>query len=162
NVVENNGNKVGIGVSGSVVVHNRVGSNGGGGILCGSCTIQENVITLNGNFGISDGAGTLAVPPTIGARNVVIGNVIERNAGRGIESRRRALIANNSVSGNATDGILCGAACTLNENAVDRNNTSATPGSGGVTVADGSSLHANTISYNEGFGLRLPGTANAS
>ena len=41
----------------NVIVHNRIGSNAGGGILeFGASTIQQNVINGNILFGISDGA----------------------------------------------------------------------------------------------------------
>jgi hypothetical protein len=47
-------------------------------------------------------------------------------------------------------------------NTVDRNNAGAVAGAGGVTVDAGSNVHENVISYNQGFGLTLPGVANAS
>jgi len=168
NIIEFNSGS-GITGLGNVIVHNRIGSNFGGGILAfGGNKIQENVIHMNSGFGIADVVPPPPPPPVPSPpgpppRNNIIGNVIDNTfGGPGISLFMPALITDNSVTANFSDGILCGASCVVNGNVVDRNNISVTPGSGGVTVAAGSMVHANAISFNEGFGLLLPPTLDAS
>jgi hypothetical protein len=47
-------------------------------------------------------------------------------------------------------------------NVVESNNIALAAASGGVTVADGSNVTENSISFNAGFGLTLPVTAGYS
>ena len=174
--VENNiiASNAGPGISGgaNVIVHNRIGTNGGGGILeFGASTIQQNVINANTGFGISDGAppGPAPVPPPPApARTNIIANTISDTlagppvGGRGISFLLPAVVTENTVSGNTANGIWCGAGCVVNGNTANQNNTGAVPGEGGVTVAAGSTVSGNSISYNTGFGLVLPAPATAS
>jgi hypothetical protein len=70
-----------------------------------------------------------------------------------------ALITDNTITNSFASGIVCGASCVVNGNVVDRNNLGFVPGAGGVTVAAGSTVHSNSISYNQGFGLTIPVTS---
>jgi hypothetical protein len=163
NIIEGHGG-TGIVGGGHVIVNNRVSGNPGGGILtAGGSKIQENVITMNGAFGISDGAAgppPVPSPPGGPARTNIIGNVLDNNfGGPGISIMIPALITDNTITNSFASGIVCGASCVVNGNVVDRNNLSGMPGAGGVTVAAGSTVHANSISYNTGFGLMLPATS---
>ena len=166
NMIEGNGG-VGIVGDGSVIVHNRIATNFGGGIMTPSGNkIQENVIQFNSSFGIVDApppAPPPPVPPTFGIpRNNIIGNTIDSNfGGPGISLSNPALIRDNTVSSNGTDGIRCGAACVVNGNVVESNNPMGGPPFGGVTVAEGSNVHGNTIDYNGGYGLTMPGATTS-
>jgi hypothetical protein len=165
--VENNiviGN-TGPGIIGAmnVLIHNNIVANGGGGILTlGMSTIQDNVIQDNGVFGISDGVFGPPPPPPpapFPGRVDIRGNTISNNGmpggGPGVSLVIPALITDNTVSGNLGSGIVCGAACVVNGNVIDSNNTLFLPASGGVIVGDGSNVTDNSISFNAGFGLSL-------
>lgn len=165
--VENNvvGPGLGIGITGgeNVIVHNRIAGNIGGGIFeTGGSTIQENVLHANPPFGITDG---LPGPPPVPAppgppRTNIMGNTIDSAfAGPGVSIMMPALISDNTITANFADGIVCGAACNVRGNVVEQNNLGGVPISGGVTVAAGSTVHANSISFNMGFGLTLPPTS---
>jgi parallel beta-helix repeat protein len=161
NTITNNSWR-GVTAEDSVIVHNTIWANGGEGISGGAgCTIQENVISDNGQGGIID-LGFSPVPPPAFPPNLRVnirGNTITGNGGVGIQFQHPALISDNTVSSNASTGILCGAACTLQGNVIETNNTSGALGGGGASVADGSNVVGNTISFNTGFGLTLPATA---
>ena len=163
-VIENNG-RYGLlldATANAVVVSNLIRSNDDGGIvvLGGDMVIQENVISSNGSFGISDFLGGPAPVPPMGFERVTIrGNTIRANLGPGVTLKMPALISDNIVSINTGSGVVCGAACTLRGNVIDSNNTSALAGSGGATVAAGSTVNDNSISFNTGFGLTLPVTS---
>lgn len=162
NIIASNGGLGIIGGAGDLIVHNRIAGNGGGIFDGGGAKIQENVISGNVSFGISDTAvPPPVVPPLPGPpRTNIIGNVIDGTlGGPGISTQLPALITDNSVSNSFAGGIVCGASCTVRGNMVDRNNLGAVPGAGGVSVAAGSNVHANSISFNMGFGLILPPTA---
>jgi len=171
--IENNviAGNTGVGIAGgaNVIVHNRISSNTGGGIMeAGASTIQQNELDSNTGFGISDGlGGAPPVPPPVGPRTTIFGNTITLTAaggaigGKGISFTVPVLISQNAITGNAADGIVCGAGCEVNNNSVTTNNTGGA-GVGGVSVADGSTVHGNSISYNTGVGLLLPAAANAS
>ena len=171
NVITSN---AGVGITGgfNVIVHNRIGGNTAGGITGFANTIQQNVITGNTSHGISDGAppgppAPVPPPPAPGRTNI-IGNTISDTVpgppvgGRGISFLVPVLISDNTISGNATNGIFCGAGCVVKGNSVNTNNLTGAPGAGGVTVAAGSTVSQNSISYNTGFGLTLPAPATAS
>ena len=158
NVIDGN---IGVGISGSgnVIINNRVSGHPTGGILdAAGSTIQANVVIGNGGFGISDDMpGPPPVPSPVGSpRTDARANVVDNTfIGPGISFIAPALITDNTVTNSALDGILCGSACSVRGNVVDRNNLTVTAGSGGVTVAPFSNVHANTISNNEGFGLTI-------
>jgi hypothetical protein len=128
--------------------------------------IQQNVLEDNGTFGISDGIpGPPPIPPPPGPprRIEIVGNTIQGTFfGPGISVMIPAVITDNVVSASATDGIVCGAVCTVRGNVIEANNFTAAIASGGVTVFDGSNVTDNSISYNTGFGLTLPLTAGYS
>jgi hypothetical protein len=165
NVIANNA-AVGIVGIANVIVHNRIGSNLGGGVFDGGAsTVQENIINGNTSFGVSDGAAPAAAPvppPFAPGRTNIIGNTISDTlagppvGGRGVSFLLPILLADNTISGNAALGAFCGAGCVVNGNTVNSNGFGV-PGTGGVTVAAGSTVHGNSISYNTGFGLTLPG-----
>jgi Right handed beta helix region/Periplasmic copper-binding protein (NosD) len=169
--IENNviAGNAGTGITGAanVIVHNRIGSNGGGGILeFGASTIQQNVINANSSFGISDGLPPGAIvpipPPVAPARTDIIANTISDTGpgvpvgGRGISFVIPTLVRDNTVSGNVSNGVYVGAASVVSGNTVNTNG-GGVPGTGGVTVAAGSTVSGNSISFNTGFGLTLPG-----
>ena len=167
----------------NVIVHNKIAGNGlgagGGGILSfmGS-TIQENVLLRNFGFGVSDSPGAppgpVPMPPTPGAGwppaptpsapNNIMKNVINSDgsgSGIGVYMNSSALISDNTVSGWAFDGIVCGVSCTIRGNQVNSNNASLAS-NGGVTAGPGSTVHANSISFNFGVGLVLDPTTGWS
>jgi hypothetical protein len=144
----------------SVIVHNTIANNGGEGISGGAgCTIQENVIVNNGGGGIIDLGLPPVPPPPFPNRVSIRGNTISGNGTMGISFLHPVLISDNIVSSNDRTGIACGAACTLQGNVIETNNLSGLVGHGGASVADGSNVVGNTISFNTGFGLTLPATA---
>jgi hypothetical protein len=172
--VENNiiqGNGLGLFGLSNVIVHNQVTGNGAGGgiITLDGSTIQENVILMNGGFGISDTVfGPPPPPPPVPfpTRVNIRGNTINGNGmplgGPGISFVTPALITENTVSSNTGSGIICGSACTVNGNLIDSNNTMALVASGGAIVGAGSNVTGNSISFNTGFGLMLPLAAGYS
>jgi hypothetical protein len=169
NIIRNNG---GIGLFGpnNVIVHNNIVGNGGGGIATfDGSTIQENVISMNAGFGVSDTLiGPLPPPPPvpIPVRINLRGNIIDGNGGPaggpGVSFVTPSLISDNTVSSNTGSGIVCGAACVVNGNVIDSNNTLFLAASGGAIVGAGSNVTDNSISFNSGFGLNLPATAGYS
>jgi parallel beta-helix repeat protein len=173
NVISDNGDSGIMGAT-NLIVHNVINMNGfglgGGGVLSfmGS-TIQENEITGNLGFGVSDtpGAppGPVPAPPGIPfppapppgiARQMVMKNVIDGSPG-GIGvffSPTGGVVTDNTVTNNAFDGIVCATGCTVRGNTVDTNNFAAA-GNGGMTIGPGSAVNDNSVSFNTGIGAVL-------
>src|SRR5206468_10969069 len=130
--------------------------------------IQENVINRNRSWGITDGtvAGGPPAPQPSGLTNIT-GNTISDtllgpSSGRGISFTIGVLISDNTISFNGGSGIFCGTGCVVTGNAVNGNNTGGIGGEGGAQVGVGSTVSKNSIVFNTGFGLTLPGIASAS
>jgi hypothetical protein len=168
--IENNvvqANNVGILGTDNLILQNQIVQNSAGGITAGAAgagigTVQQNQILENGAFGITDGVPGALVPPPPGppGRNHIVGNMIQRTlGGPGISLGLPGVIEHNTISASARDGIRCGAACAVTGNSVESNNFTLAVGSGGVTVAPGSNVSDNAISYNFGYGLTLPVTS---
>lgn len=169
--IENNiiaANETGITGFGNVIVNNEIiGNVAFGGILdAGGSTIQNNIIIANAGAGITDGdpcAGAPPAPPPIGTpRSDIMGNVIDNNfLGDGISYCAPVLVTDNTVTNNFGWGIDTGEASTVRGNVVDTNNLGCGPPCGGVRVAGGSNVHANSISWTSGptVGLMIPCTS---
>lgn len=168
-----NGN-AGIGISGglNVIVHNRIGANGKGGIFdtAGGSTIQENVMVGNVGFGVASSSSTsvpatpigLWPPSTNVIGNTISGTLAGTTGGRGINLRYPSSVVGNTISGSFSSGVACGPSCLVSGNTVTRNNVGAVANNGGVLVGEGATVSGNSIGFNTGFGLTLPANASAS
>jgi hypothetical protein len=159
-----------------VIVHNVITNNGfalgGGGVLSfmGS-TIQENQITENLAFGVSDTPGSppapVFAPPVVPfppgpppgiSPNVVMKNVINGSPGGiGVYLFAGGVVSDNNVTNHFLDGIVCGGGCTVRGNTVANNNIGGS--NGGITIGPGSTVNDNSIGFNTGIGAVLDVTA---